>query len=72
MAGEFFKNKGEEIIMKIYTFKCPKCGEFDVELNIGDNPIIYCEKCDNEVKRVYKANVNLSFKDSYNSSRKGK
>lgn len=52
-----------------YTYKCPKCGEFDIEQSMKDNPIEKCPTCDSEVARVYKANINLNFKGSYNSTR---
>jgi predicted nucleic acid-binding Zn ribbon protein len=60
----------------ILTYKCTNenCenyGEFDVDIPMKDIPLLTCEKCHQDVTRVYKtANVNLNFKDSYNSTRK--
>lgn len=52
-----------------YTFKCPKCGEFNLELRIGERQPTNCKKCNSEIRRIFKANVNLNFSGSYNSTR---
>ena len=51
------------------TYKCSNCGEFNIEIDINNN-LENCPKCGRKVNRVFKANVSLNFKDSYNSTRK--
>ena len=37
-----------------YTYKCQKCGEFQVECKITEKAIKECPKCGQPVTRVYK------------------
>lgn len=55
-----------------YTFKCPKCGEFNLELGLNDKQPTRCKKCNSKIKRIFKVNVNLNFAGSYNSTRSQK
>jgi putative FmdB family regulatory protein len=55
-----------------YTYCCPNCGEFDVHLFINEERPTNCKKCGRELHRVFKTNVNLNFKNSYNSTRNNK
>lgn len=41
--------------MPSYTYNCPKCGEFDVEMRMSEyKPIDKCPKCQSNVERVFK------------------
>lgn len=55
-----------------YTFKCPKCGEFNLDLSLQDKQPTHCKICNSKIKRIFKANVNLNFEGSYNSTRNKK
>lgn len=55
-----------------YTFKCPKCGEFNLDLSLHDEQPTHCKICNSKIKRIFKANVNLNFNGSYNSTRNKK
>jgi putative FmdB family regulatory protein len=39
----------------IYTYKCAKCGEFEIRLKVAELPLTHCPKCEGgEIERVYK------------------
>lgn len=63
--------------MPFYNYKCTnaKCENskgFEIELPISKAPFKECRLCQSKVNTVFNSsvNVNLNFKDSYNSSRK--
>ena len=64
--------------MAEYNYKCTneKCENsngFKIELPMKEAPLKKCDKCGCEVITIFKSvNVNLSFIDSYNSTRGGK
>ena len=40
--------------MPIYEYKCPKCGaKFEKLISMSQRDNVKCEKCGNEVDRVY-------------------
>ena len=56
-----------------YLYKCPEHGDFIVERRIKESPVTVCKVpgCKCKVEQVFtRANVDLSFKGSYNSTRK--
>jgi len=59
--------------MSSYTYRCKSHGEFTVERSMNDSPVEVCEVvgCDCNVVRVFVSPmIDLSFKGSYNSTRK--
>lgn len=36
-----------------YTYDCKKCGHFDIERTMKDEPLKTCPTCNSEVTRVY-------------------
>lgn len=50
--------------MPTYEYKCPKCGKFEYQQSIKDDPLAACPTCGSEVKRLISANVNIIFKGS--------
>ena len=56
-----------------YTYQCTNenCKhEFTLDQNLNGKHEATCPKCNSDCKRIFKANVNLGFKHSYNSTRK--
>jgi putative FmdB family regulatory protein len=49
--------------MPSYDYRCPKCGVFELEQSIKDNPLTKCPKCDSDVKRLISAS-GVVFKGS--------
>lgn len=39
--------------MPTYTFKCPKCGEFNIYLKMSSSSLEECPTCQSPVKRVF-------------------
>lgn len=49
--------------MATYDYRCPKCGVFEVEQSIKDNPLEKCPKCHGKVKRLISSS-GIVFKGS--------
>lgn len=37
----------------IKTYKCPNCGEFDIDRKLSEGELKNCNQCGEEVKRVW-------------------
>lgn len=59
--------------MIVYEYECPKCGRFELERNISDEPLKICPKCGKEVRRVYSSfGIQYNCKGFYNTDSKEK
>ncbi|WP_104081690.1 FmdB family zinc ribbon protein [Cryobacterium sp. Y11] len=48
--------KGKEIIIPLYSFRCPDCGEFDADLSLtGNTSDTSCPNCRQMAARVFTA-----------------
>ncbi|WP_422444186.1 FmdB family zinc ribbon protein [Thermoanaerobacterium sp. DL9XJH110] len=50
--------------MPVYEYRCSKCGDFEKEQSIKDDPLKTCPTCGGPVKRLISHNVGLVFKGS--------
>lgn len=41
--------------MPTYAYRCPDCGEFDIQQSIHDDPLTACGTCDAPIQRIYTA-----------------
>lgn len=48
--------------MPVYEYKCPKCGVFEVERKITDEPLKTCPTCGEPVKKLISHNIGIIFK----------
>lgn len=60
--------------MPTYTYKCEKCGKFDVSQSIKEEALTVCPNCGGHIKRVIGNNVNVILKGSgfYSTDNKNK
>ena len=50
--------------MPRYDYRCEKCGQFELEQSIKDDPISVCPTCGSTVQRLISKNVGIIFKGS--------
>lgn len=43
----------------IKSYKCPSCGEFDVDLKLAEGELENCPTCNERVKRVWSATPSI-------------
>jgi len=36
-----------------YQYRCPNCGDFEIERSIKDEPLKFCETCNESVHQIY-------------------
>lgn len=57
--------------MPTYTFKCEKCGQFDIRLSVDQRNLEKCPVCSSNVIRIFKPNLNFySFQSNWFSERR--
>ena len=63
--------------MPIYEYKCAKCGRFEVEQRMTDDPLTVCPTCGEPVKKMMPRKLYIQFKgpgfhvNDYPSSHRG-
>ncbi len=50
--------------MPVYEYRCGKCGVFETEQKITDEPLKQCPKCGSPVKKLIGRNIGIIFKGS--------
>ena len=50
--------------MPVYEYRCPKCGEFEVEQRITEDALTSCPECGAEVKKLIPRKMHIQFKGS--------
>ncbi|MGI6037298.1 MAG: FmdB family zinc ribbon protein [Limnochordia bacterium] len=48
--------------MPTYEYRCDKCGRFELEQRITEDPLKTCPHCGGQVERLISANVNFILK----------
>jgi putative FmdB family regulatory protein len=48
--------------MPIYEYKCARCGRFEVEQRMTDDPLIACPTCGEPVKKMIPRKLYIQFK----------
>jgi putative FmdB family regulatory protein len=41
------------IKIAVYKYKCPKCGEIELNKSMNDPDFKVCPNCDNDIERIY-------------------
>jgi putative FmdB family regulatory protein len=51
--------------MPTYPYKCPKCGEIEIDKKMSEPEVEKCPKCDSDIKRIFTPTKWFDFEGAY-------